>query len=337
MINRKPLVSVILPVYNAGQHLYDCVNSIINQTFINFEFIIINDGSTDNSLEILKSFSDPRIIIIDQKNKGLIASLNIGILHSTGKYIARMDADDIAFRDRFERQVNFLENNEDYVVCSSSRITFIDSIAETNKRLEVLPDNFEVIKVQTIFNSPFTHPAAMFRTSTLKDNHILFDEDYKYAEDYIFWVHLLKYGKGFNFRKPLIYYRVSPTSQTGIASKNIEERKKIILKIQLKALEEFNIKISGSDQSLLYSLSLTSHMQKIAISDEIIAKYLNLMLDLYKKLKKAGYSNGGRIVIGRVYFKFFFYNVIKVHGIKQFFKMINFKLAAFGIYSVLKF
>lgn len=332
-----PLISVVLPVYNGEKYLFDSINSILNQSFVNFEFIIINDGSTDNSLKILKSFSDPRIIIINQENKGLISSLNRGILHSRGKYIARMDADDIAFSDRFDKQVNFLENNEDYVVCSSSRITFKNSIAENTKRLEVLPDNFEVIKVQTIFNSPFTHPAAMIRSSVLKENDIFFDEEFKYAEDYIFWVYLLKFGKGFNFRKPLLYYRASPTSQTGIASNNIEDRKKIILKIQLKALEELNVKISESDRDLLYTLSLSNNIKKIEISDEIIIKYLNLLCNLYKSIKKNGYSKGGRVVIGRVYLKFFLYNVKKVVGIKQFYKMINFKLAAYGVYSFLKF
>ena len=112
----KPLISVVMSVYNGEKYLKRSIDSILNQTFKDFEFIIINDGSTDKSLEIIKSYDDDRIVLIDQENKGLTKSLNIGIKTASGKYIARQDADDVSLPDRLKKQVDFLEVREDVVL-----------------------------------------------------------------------------------------------------------------------------------------------------------------------------------------------------------------------------
>ena len=112
---KNPLVSILMPVYNSEKYLREAIKSILNQTFTNFELIIINDGSTDNSLKIIKSFKDNRIKIIKNKgNLGLIKTLNKGIDLAQGKYIARMDADDIAMPKRLEKQIAFFNENPDY-------------------------------------------------------------------------------------------------------------------------------------------------------------------------------------------------------------------------------
>lgn len=111
MINQNILISVILPVYNAELYLKEAIESILKQTYKSFELIILNDGSSDNSLNIINSFKDDRIILIDRENNGLVYTLNEGINMAKSKYIARMDADDISLSDRFEKQIKHMEEN----------------------------------------------------------------------------------------------------------------------------------------------------------------------------------------------------------------------------------
>src|SRR5437868_7347070 len=122
----KPLVSVIMTVYNAQEYLNMAVDSILNQTYKNLEFIIINDGSTDNSGHIIEAYNDPRIKYIPQKNQGLAAALNKGIGLAKGKYIARMDHDDISYQMRLEKQVEFMEDNREVAMAGTS-FDLIDS------------------------------------------------------------------------------------------------------------------------------------------------------------------------------------------------------------------
>ncbi len=116
---KSPIISVVMSVYNGDKYLREEIESILNQTFKDFEFIIVNDGSTDKSLEIIKSYNDPRIVIIDQENTGLAKALNNGINIAKGRYIARMDQDDISNPERFEKQIEFLENLSEYVAIGS--------------------------------------------------------------------------------------------------------------------------------------------------------------------------------------------------------------------------
>ena len=129
MIESSPIVTVLMPVYNAEKYLAEAINSILNQTFTNYELLIINDGSTDKSEEIILKYSDKRIRYIkNDKNIRLVATLNKGIELAKGKYIARMDADDISVPTRLEKQITLLENNEDIGVCGSFLYVFGENI-----------------------------------------------------------------------------------------------------------------------------------------------------------------------------------------------------------------
>src|SRR5690348_7082970 len=112
-------VTVLMPVYNSEKYIWAAIHSVINQTWNDFELLIVNDGSTDGTQEIIKSFADDRIVLINQENGGVAKALNKGLMHAKGDYIARFDADDICFPDRLEEQVNFLDKHEDYVVVGS--------------------------------------------------------------------------------------------------------------------------------------------------------------------------------------------------------------------------
>ena len=120
-----PRVSVVMPAYNAEKYIGEAIDSILNQTFTDFEFIIIDDGSSDRTADIVKSYSDPRIrLLANERNSGIVASLNRGIQKATGKYIARMDADDYSRLDRIKKQVDFLDNHPEVIALGTSFSTF---------------------------------------------------------------------------------------------------------------------------------------------------------------------------------------------------------------------
>jgi glycosyltransferase involved in cell wall biosynthesis len=216
-----PKVSVVMSVYNGALYLREAIDSILNQTFKDFEFIIINDYSSDNSEEILKEYAekDKRVKVITNKfNLGLTKSLNIGIKESQGRYIARMDADDIAYPERLQKQINFLENNLDYGVVGA----FAKVINDKGESV----DNFEYeetdreIKNSLIKWNSIIHPLAFMRKSVL--NKVCgYDESFKYAQDYDLWLRLSKKTKFINLPEYLLYYRISDKSITG--SKNKEQ------------------------------------------------------------------------------------------------------------------
>ncbi|EGR2312003.1 glycosyltransferase, partial [Vibrio cholerae] len=206
------MISVIMSVYNAEKYLSESIESILKQTFRDFEFICIDDGSTDSSLEILKKYRDldPRIILVSRDNKGLIYSLNEGLSLARYNYIARMDADDIAREDRLEKQYRYLSNKKNVSVVGS----YFNVVNEdgTFVKLRKLPKSNFILKPFCIFGSPFAHPAVMLNRSIILDG-LYYDERYPSAEDYELWLRL-SFGKTkfANIPEPLLNYRILNTS-----------------------------------------------------------------------------------------------------------------------------
>ncbi len=176
-----------MPVYNSQKYLHQSIESVLQQTFDNFEFLIINDGSTDMSKAIIKKYQgqDRRILLINQENKGITKSLNEGIKKSRGKFIARMDADDICHPDRFEMQLKFFQKNKDIDILGS-QVEFIDGNGSVIKPLIQLPLDDLLIKWELIFGTPLIHPSLMIR-KTIFENFGLYDESYLFAQDLAFW------------------------------------------------------------------------------------------------------------------------------------------------------
>lgn len=202
-----PKVSVIMSVYNAEKYLRESVQSILGQTCTDFEFIIVNDGSTDTSKEILESFSDPRIKIINQKNRGLTESLNTAIRESKGMYIARMDADDISFPERFEKQISFLDTHPDIAMCG------------TQCDVYKVPQTHRDIKRMMLFHNPFIHPSTMIRSSVLKQN--LYDTSFRHLQDYELWTRIVPFYKTANLPDVLLKYTVTQAGITQLKKKTI--------------------------------------------------------------------------------------------------------------------
>jgi glycosyltransferase involved in cell wall biosynthesis len=204
MNNSSPLISVILPVYNAEPYLKDAIESILNQSFVNFEFIIINDGSTDNSEKTILSFNDLRIKYVSQQNKGLGETLNIAINLAIGKYIARQDQDDISHIDRLKKQVVFLEKNSTILLVGSRAKIFRDdnSIIDYHNHAIHPVD----LKYDLLFDNPFVHSSVMFCKSAI--NKVGgYNSDRKLYEDYNLWSRFSYIGDLANLPEVLLDYR----------------------------------------------------------------------------------------------------------------------------------
>lgn len=211
-MSASPCVSVVMPVYNGERYLKEAVESVLNQTLSDFEFIIINDGSTDNTCAILKSFTDGRGNLIDQEHQGLIASLNRGLAIARGEYVARMDSDDIALPDRLEKQVAFLRAHPEIGILG----TACRLIDEGGLDLGVMrwPIHDLEIRWTSLLSSPFGHPTVMVRRDILMRDGLKYDEAFQRVEDYRLWTRVLSHTRGGNLDEPLLRYRVHPDRVT---------------------------------------------------------------------------------------------------------------------------
>lgn len=246
-------ISVLLPVYNAEKYIDQSIQSILNQTYTNFELLIIDDGSTDNSLSVIQCFDDTRIKIIqNKKNLGLIKTLNKGIDLAQGKYIARMDADDIAMPNRLEKQIAFLENKPQYaLVGTQANFIFGDKLSKALFNMET---KSEVLPVLSLFTCPFIHPSVMIRTDVLKA--FRYDENFRTAEDFELWTRILKKYPCANLPESLLQYRIHDNNISTIQNdKQIDSVRRIyeanLKYIQMSYTEadlDIYLKISGSYQ-----------------------------------------------------------------------------------------
>jgi glycosyltransferase involved in cell wall biosynthesis len=200
-----PLVSVLMPVYNGETYLSEAIESILNQSYRNFEFIIVNDGSTDRSEEIIKSYSDARIkYITNPHNLRLIATLNRGIEFSQGAYIVRMDADDISLPQRIEKQVGWMEAHPDYGLIGS---WFEDFDGKSAPRVVKYSSDDTQIRVRHLYQTHIAHPTAVLRKSVIDKYNLRFDADFDHGEDYAFWVQMSAYCKLSNYPEMLVRKR----------------------------------------------------------------------------------------------------------------------------------
>lgn len=195
-----------MSVHNGARYLREAISSILNQTEKEFEFIIIDDASTDESKSIIHSFGDPRIIFIkNPQNLGLTKSLNIALQKSTGTYIARMDADDIALPERLTVQKNFLDTHPD-IVCVGSALRIIDEHGVERGTKSVFTDP-DLLAFHMRLKNQMAHPTMMFRKDIILSVGG-YDEAFRYVQDYDLWSRLLDKGYKFsNIDTPLLLYR----------------------------------------------------------------------------------------------------------------------------------
>ncbi|BBN82631.1 glycosyl transferase [Pseudoalteromonas sp. A25] len=212
----KDLVTVFIPVFNAERYLEKAIESVLNQTYENLDILIINDGSTDSSSEIISKYSevDSRIRFISRENKGICYTRNQGVKNCKGKYLALLDADDICMPQRIEKQVEFLKNNPSISVVGSSVyvIDKDDNILGVNK----VKTKGEYIKASMITGSQIVNPSAMFNFEMVKQD-LVYEKNYDSAEDLQLWLELYLKGHRFaNLPDKLIKYRSTSTSLSHI-------------------------------------------------------------------------------------------------------------------------
>ncbi len=233
-----PLVSVIMPVYNAERYLRDAVESILAQTFSDFELLAIDDGSQDHSLQILQEYAkqDARVRIhVYENNRGIVAALNQGLALARGTYIARMDADDISRPERFAKQVEFLEEHSETGIVGSA-ICVIDPDGRQLGIIKFPLDDLS-IRWKSLLICPFAHPSIMLRRSLLLEHELSYRFELTNVEDYDLWVRLLSYTEGANLPEILMLYRAHAWS---VSDLNAEGQRAKHFKVSMEnVLKEF--------------------------------------------------------------------------------------------------
>lgn len=219
---KKPKISVLMPAYNSEPYIAQAIESILGQTYGDFEFIIINDGSTDGTADVVRQYHDKRIRFIDnKKNQGLIAVLNQGLDLCRGEYVARMDSDDISLPTRFERQVAYMDANPDVGILGTAGQNF-----GANNDVSFSPEIVDAIEL--LKNVGFYHPSVFMRKSVLDKYNLRYDPNYYLVEDHELWARALRVTKLRNLPEVLIKYRVHAASVSNANSELQENNKGIV-------------------------------------------------------------------------------------------------------------
>jgi glycosyltransferase involved in cell wall biosynthesis len=263
-------VTVLMPVYNTEKYIAEAICSVLTQTFKDFELLIINDGSTDKSMEIIRTFDDPRIVVVDQSNAGIAIALNKGIQLARGEYIARFDADDICYPHRLEEQYNFLKRNPDYILIGSD-VDYIDKEGKYLFYNKNISHSDEEIRDTIHSKCPFIHSTVCYKTTVIREIGG-YDVRAHTFEDYFLWIKFIEKGKVMNFDKPLISVRLNPESLS--VDEKLRGKKFINLKKQI--LFESKTITERQEQELLKILKRQSSpsFKKYSYHILIAKKYL---------------------------------------------------------------
>lgn len=249
-----PHVTVILPVYNTEKYIAEAVQSILNQTFSDFELLVINDASTDRTLEVLNRFSDNRLkIITNPTNLKVVKSLNKGLELAKGEFIARMDADDISHPQRFKRQIEYFNDHPEVDLCGS----WVQMIGDDNYIL-TLPEKHETIKADMLFKNIIVHPSVMFRKEKLSG--FRYDETYINAEDYALWVEVMDKVRFGIIPEVLLKYRVHHSNVSIHRPHNAAVIKEMNYKTYSKLLQRLGV--GYTEENLKFHISLGFRRKK---------------------------------------------------------------------------
>lgn len=229
-MKNQPLVSIIIPTYNKEEYIKKALESVLNQTYKEIEVIVIDDGSIDNTQEIVKSFNNTRIIYIWQENKGAAAARNTGIKKAQGKYIAFLDSDDLWLKEKLEKQVRFLEENPEMGLLGTGcyQINYKREIMGK----KIFPTKNKVLQGILIKYNPFIQSSVMVRKEVF-DKIDSYDESFSQSEDYELWLRIAKYYKIANLPELLVMKRYYPES---LSPSKDREQLFFVLKAKKKAI-----------------------------------------------------------------------------------------------------
>ena len=291
-----------MSVYNGAKFLAEAIASILAQTFTDFEFIIIDDASSDNSLQVINSYKDARIIVLQNtKNLGLTKSLNIGIAKAKGKYIARMDADDVSMPKRLEKQFGFMEEHPEFAFCGTRAI----SINEEGQEISYLPDTVcdeDIILASIFFKNMFTHSTLFIKKKALTDVGG-YDEEFTRSQDYRLYLKLFTNNYfGTNLNENTLKYRVTKNSVTRVFSESQDIFARLAVKKTLK--EAFNIDLNIEDvEKMRNTLDFDKKNRMLSVFD---------LLAFKKSFLKAYVKHFSKYPIAIKHLKEIFYRSLKI-------------------------
>lgn len=245
-------VTVIMPVYNPGKYLSEAINSILNQTYTDFELLIIDDASTDHSKEAILQYADPRIrYVMNEINLGISGTRNRGIELSRSKYIAFMDHDDIALPTRLEKEVQYLEAHQEVDIVGGHVRTIDQNGRDLNQQWSVYL-NPSYIKAYMLLSNTVAISTVLMRKEFLEQHRIRFKDNCYGAEDYRFWVECSLKGTIANLDETFLYWRTGHNNETSRVKENkLKEREEVIRDIQKYALQETGFSLTDEELSIL--------------------------------------------------------------------------------------
>lgn len=281
------LISVVMPAFNAGLYIEEAIKSILIQTYSNFELIIVDDFSTDDTISKVEGFDDPRIVLLQNvNNEGIVYSLNKGISVSKGLFIARMDSDDISVKNRLELQIGQFLSNTRLVLCGTWYNVLFNNVIVRQVNLPISDND---IKKRLVFHNPFCHPSVMFKRELW--DIVKYKRENVGCEDYAFWLDCEKLGEFYNIPKPLLLYRVH-NNNVSLKSNSIKDSRLLdLFKINIQKYFGINLKsrnLCSSDISILLNT-----MRNDKVSYEGFIEYL---LN-YKLFKISHFFNYGVLAI----------------------------------------
>ena len=320
-MQQSPQISILMPAYNAALYLIEAIESMLNQTFTDFELLILDDCSTDNTEEIVNAFQDKRIYYIRQeKNLGLANNLNVGLKLAKGKYIARMDGDDISYPDRLQIQYDFLEKHPEIDLCSCG----LEMFGKDNQ-VWIRERDPEQVKITMMFYSPVLHATSMWRRESFEKHNLYYNQDAFPAEDYDLWARAIFHCTLVNIPQVLYKYRIHGVQVTYMDDRAVEKSKEIQFnyikntgnnfsdEIVNKMIEDFIYKTPKEKQDFKIMKQTYRMFLKYSAENNFF-DYKKLKNRLEKKYQSdlVKYLKSNRIVFSTLLFELSFKNFIKL-------------------------
>jgi glycosyltransferase involved in cell wall biosynthesis len=318
-MNNCPDISVIMSVYNSEKYIEETIESILNQSFTNFELLVIDDASTDNTLKLILKYKDKRIKLYkNKKNLGYVINLNYLMSQSVGKYIARHDADDISHKDRLYYQFKVLENDISIDVCGTSAISFGDK-----SRFMYVYQNNDYIRSQMFFANGLIHPTIMYKRELLNRFDFYYNNNYKPTEDYSLWTNLPTSVNFFNISHPLLKYRLH-SSNASVINDNLINK--------INSIRYNYYKLNNIELSLDESIIISKFIFNLNVNIDVVTSYLNI----YHRLTINKTFNSTKLK--NIYFLYIIKFLIKQRRFKkELFSFLYFNINISNIFFILSY
>lgn len=306
-------VTVVLPVYNGSKYLKETIDSVLNQTFTDFDFLIINDVSTDNSEEVILSFSDPRIKYhLNEKNLGSIGAPVKGMNMSQTKYIARIDQDDIWLSTKLEKQIKLMDADSKIGICGTSIELFGD-----REGVKIFPVTNEYLKVGFLFFCCMSHPSVVFRKSFLDETGVTYNEAYRLADDYKMWIDCIELTQIYNIPEPLVRYRQHEEQICSVA--NASKQMQVQNKVRMEMLERISLKFTPEEKEFHISRYVDGKIESIADYKKFV-KWSNVICQ--RNYESGKYVDGG-VLRNELNYRLQIF--LKGYVLDKYFKQMNMK------------